>query len=165
MKKWIITLIAGYAAGLAVAMKFRKDAWTSKIPSVAGESKVEGFISEVVDIHRVAFDEAKKFFDEHLDDVDDFESLKGKVEKVVAGYIPEIENRIQSITAEWDIRKKAVLDLIEKSYGEKQAFLLNAYAKAERFVDTGSSILKSWTAEITKKLDAAYEKLKKDSQV
>ena len=61
---------------------------------------MEGFISEVVDIHRVAFDEAKKFFDEHLDDVDDFESLKGKVEKVVAGYIPEIENRIQSITAE-----------------------------------------------------------------
>ncbi len=164
MKKWLLTLIAGYAAGLAIAMKFRKDAWTSKMPAEWKNVTVEGFISEVVDIHRVAFDEAKKFFDDHLDDVTDFESLKIKVEKTIAGYIPEIEAKIQSLTLEWEARKQAALDLIEKSYGEKQAFLLNAYAKAERFVDTGSSILKSWTADITKKLDESYEKIKKDSQ-
>ncbi len=76
-------------------MKFRKDAGTSKMPAESKDTTVEGFISEVVDIHRVAFDEAKKFFDEHLEDVTDFESLKVKVEKTIAGYIPEIEGKIQ----------------------------------------------------------------------
>lgn len=165
MKKWLLTLIAGYAAGLAIAMKFRKDQWTSKLSTQTPEKGVEGFIHEVVDIHRVAFDEAKKFFDEHLGDVTDFDSLKGKVERVVASFIPEIQTQIDTLNAEGDAKKQEALDLIEKSYGEKQAFLQTAHARAERFIDSGSDILKSWIAEVTKKLDAAYEKLKKDSQV
>lgn len=165
MKKWLLTLVAGYAAGLAIAMKFRKDKGTSQLPTDTKESKVEDFITEVVDIHRSAFDEAKKFFDDHLDDVNDFEGLKLKVENVIAGFIPEIQSKINSITAQGEAKKQEVLNLIEKSYGEKQAFLQNAQAKAERFVDTGSDVLKSWTAEVTKKLDAAYEKLKNDSQI
>ncbi len=113
----------------------------------------------------MAFDEAKKFFDEHLGDVTDFDSLKGKVERVVASFIPEIQTQIDTLNAEGDAKKQEALDLIEKSYGEKQAFLQTAHARAERFIDSGSDILKSWIAEVTKKLDAAYEKLKKDSQV
>lgn len=146
-------------------MKFRKDSGKSKLPSETGESKMEDFISEVVDIHRTAFDEAKKFFDDHLDDVTDFDGLKAKVENVIAGFIPEIQAKINAISAQGDAKKQEVLNLIEKSYGEKQAFLQNAQAKAERFVDVGSDTLKSWVADITHKLDAAYEKLKSDSQV
>jgi hypothetical protein len=58
-----------------------------------------------------------------------------------------------------------VLDLIEKSYGEKQALLQNAQARAERFVEAGSDTIQSWISEVTKKLDTAYEKAKSDSQV
>lgn len=165
MKKWFLTLLAGYAAGLAVAMKFRKDAWASKLAPSTSEDSIEGFITEVVDIHRVAFDEAVKFFDDHLDDVTDFDSLKSKVEKVIAGFIPEIQTKIDTLNAEGNAKKQEALNLIEKSYGEKQAFLQTAHARAERFVDGGSGLLKSWVTDVTKKLDAAYEKLKKDSQV
>lgn len=164
MKKWLFTLLAGYAAGLAVAMKFRKDAGASKLPADTKDTTVEGFISEVVDIHRVAFDEAKKFFDEHFEDVNDFASLQAKVEGIIAGFIPEIESKVQALSAKGDEKKKMALDLIEKAYGEKQAFLQNAQAKAERFVDTGSDVLQSWIAEATKKLDTAYEKLKNETQ-
>ncbi len=164
MKKWLLTLFAGYAAGIAIAMKFRKDKAKENPNLVPADSSVEGFISEVVDIHRVAFDEAKKFFDEHFDDVTDFDSLKSKVEKVIAGFIPEIQSKVQTLEGQGEVKKQEVLDLIEKSYGEKQAFLQTAHARAERFVDEGSDTLKSWIAEITKKLDIAYEKLKNDSQ-
>lgn len=164
MKKWLLTLLAGYAAGLAVAMKFRKDKWTSKLTSWTPEDSVEGFINEVVDIHRVVFDEAVKFFDDHLDDVTDFDALKSKVEKVISEFIPEIQTKIDTLNAEGEAKKQEALDLIEKSYGEKQAFLQTAHARAERFVDGGSAFLKSWVTEVTRKLDAAYEKLKKDTQ-
>lgn len=165
MKKWLITLLAGYAAGLAIAMKFRKDQWTSKLSTETPDKWVEGFISEVVDIHRVAFDEAVKFFDDHLDDVTDFDTLKSKVERVISGFIPEIQTKIDTLNAEGEAKKQEALDLIEKSYGEKQAFLQTAHARAERFVDRGSDLLKSWVSDLTKKLDAAYEKLKKDTQI
>lgn len=165
MKKWLITLAAGYLAGLAVALKFRKDAGTSKLPADTKDTTVDGFISEVVDIHKVAFDGAKKFFDEHLDDVKDFDSLKAKIDKMIAGFLPEIQWRIEALKSDGEARKQEVLDLIEKSYGEKQALLQNAQAKAERFVESGSDVIQWWIAEVTKKLDTAYEKAKSDSQV
>lgn len=142
-------------------MKFRKD---KKIPKKSAvdstESKVEDFITEVVDIHRSAFDEAKKFFDDHFEDVNDFDSLKSKVEQVLSGFIPEIQSKIENLSAQGEAYKQEALNLIEKAYGEKQAFLQNAQARAERFVDTSSDVLKSWISEATKKLDDAYEKLK-----
>ena len=95
-------------------MKFRKDQWTSKLSTETPDKWVEGFISEVVDIHRVAFDEAVKFFDDHLDDVTDFDTLKSKVERVISGFIPEIQTKIDTLNAEGEAKKQEALDLIEK---------------------------------------------------
>ncbi len=56
----LFTLLAGYAAGLAVAMKYRKDAGKSKIDtSTDNTSKFNSFIDEVVDIHKTAFADVK----------------------------------------------------------------------------------------------------------
>lgn len=52
----LFTLLAGYAAGLAVAMKYRKDNGTSKLdPVIPAKTKLNSFIDEVVDIHKTAY--------------------------------------------------------------------------------------------------------------
>lgn len=56
----LFTLLAGYAAGLAVAMKYRKDNGTSKLENTLNnKSKLDSFIDEVVDIHKTAFADVK----------------------------------------------------------------------------------------------------------
>ncbi len=56
----LFTLLAGYAAGLAVAMKYRKDNGTSKLENTENKkSKLDSFIDEVVDIHKTAFADVK----------------------------------------------------------------------------------------------------------
>ena len=56
----LFTLLAGYAAGLAVAMKYRKDKGISKLENtVNNKSKLDSFIDEVVDIHKTAFADVK----------------------------------------------------------------------------------------------------------
>ncbi len=56
----LFTLLAGYAAGLAIAMKYRKDSGKSKISTThADDSKLNSFIEEVVDIHKTAFADVK----------------------------------------------------------------------------------------------------------
>ena len=76
----LFTLLAGYAAGLAVAMKYRKDNGTSKLDTESpNTSKLNSFIDEVVDIHKTAFADVKSFVNENFDDVDNFDDLKSKV--------------------------------------------------------------------------------------
>ena len=56
----LFTLLAGYAAGLAVAMKYRKDNGSSKLNTEnQNPSKLNAFIDEVVDIHKTAFADVK----------------------------------------------------------------------------------------------------------
>jgi hypothetical protein len=54
----LFTLIAGYAAGLAVAMKYRKDAGTSKLTTPT-KSTIDSFFDEIVDIHKSVFADVK----------------------------------------------------------------------------------------------------------
>jgi hypothetical protein len=56
----LLTLLAGYAAGLAVAMKYRKDSGKSKLSTIhEDDSKLNSFIEEVVDIHKTAYADVK----------------------------------------------------------------------------------------------------------
>jgi hypothetical protein len=82
MKK-LLTLAAGYAAGLAVAMKYRKDHGTSKLATDPSRSKVDAFIDEVVDIHKTAYGDAREYVTTNLEDVKDMGDLKTKVVDVV----------------------------------------------------------------------------------
>jgi hypothetical protein len=76
----LITLLAGYAAGLAVAMKYRKDNGISKMTdAVTGKSKLDTFIDEVVDIHKSAFADVRGLVGETFADVDNFDDLQSRV--------------------------------------------------------------------------------------
>ena len=146
-----------------MALRYRKDATPSVTPVTSG-SRTEDLFNTIIDIHRDAFDAAKKMFDEHLGEVKDFDSLKAKVESLIGGFIPEIESQITALKAQSETSKQAILDMIEKTYGEKQALLQNAQAKAERFVDAGSDTITQWISNVRNTLDSAYEKLKRDNQ-
>lgn len=75
----LLTLLAGYAAGLAVAMKYRKDNGTSKLNDVdATKTKLNSFIDEVVDIHKTAYADVKGFISENFDDIENFDDLQKK---------------------------------------------------------------------------------------
>lgn len=91
----LITLLAGYAAGLAVAMKFRKDAGTSKPDPT--KSKMDNIIDEIVDIHKTAYTEVKGFVTTQFDDVEDFDSLKAKASSLLDSFTTEAEELIASL--------------------------------------------------------------------
>ncbi len=89
MKK-LFTLLAGYAAGLAVAMKYRKDAGTSKLQTANGtKAGLDSFIDEVVDIHKSAFEDLKGVVSSGFEEIQDFEGLKTKVTSLVDTYATE----------------------------------------------------------------------------
>lgn len=109
MKK-LFTLVAGYAVGLAVAMKYRKDHGKSKLASDATQSKFDGFINEVVDIHKSAYGDAKEYVETNLEDVKDFDTLKSKVSTKMSGLADEAETFITSLKEKGIEKKEALVD-------------------------------------------------------
>jgi hypothetical protein len=72
-------------------MKYRKDAGTSKLPKDTSKSNLDSILEEVVDIHKTAFADVKKFITSELADVNDFDSLKLKVESMIETGTKEVE--------------------------------------------------------------------------
>lgn len=156
----LLTLVAGYVAGLAVAMKYRKDAGTSKLPSDVKKSTLDNFLEEVVDIHKDVFVDAKKLFETHFGDVKDFEGLKTKIESLIATFSTEVEERIQSLKSEWEAKKTEVESIVEWAYQEKIALLEEAKSRALSFAGSALDTVEPWIAEARKTLDATYKKTK-----
>jgi hypothetical protein len=94
----IITLLAGYAAGLAVAMKYRKDAGTSTLTHRdPNTSRLDSFIDEIVGIHKSAFADIKSVVSITFEEVDDFDTLKARVNTLIEGFAQEVEGQIDKI--------------------------------------------------------------------
>lgn len=95
MKK-ILALLGTYATGMAVAMKLRKDKGTSKLAKDTKNSTLENVIDEIVDIHKMAYNDVKNFVTPLFDDVKDFEGLKTRV----SGMIDEFGAKLEVAFAE-----------------------------------------------------------------
>jgi hypothetical protein len=96
----LISLIAGYAAGIAVAMKYRKNSGTSKLPEDVKKSTFNNIVEEVVDIHRDVFDDAKKLFESQFGEVHSLEDLKAKIESVIDTFASEAQTKLDSLKSE-----------------------------------------------------------------
>ena len=96
----LITLIAGYAAGLAVAMKYRKGTGASKLPEDVKKSTFNNIVDEVVDIHRDVFVDAKNLFESKFGEVHSLDDLKTKIEAVIDSFTSEVETKLDSIKSE-----------------------------------------------------------------
>ncbi len=156
----LLTLVAGYVAGLAVAMKYRKDTGASKLPEDIKKSTLNNIISEVVDIHRDVFVDAKKLYESHFGEIHDFEWLKTKIESLIASFSTEVESRIDEIKAEWEAKKTEAQSILEWAYTEKVALLEEAKSRAMKMAGMALDTVEPWIADARKKLDATYKKTK-----
>jgi F0F1-type ATP synthase membrane subunit b/b' len=160
MKK-LLTLLAGYAAGLTVAMKYRKDAGTSKLATKdPTKSKFDNFIDEVVDIHKSAFSDIQSAVTRMWDDVEDFDGLKAKVMELVESAGTEIEEKIATLRDAGNAKTEELLALADEKFAEKEATLEKAREKALTLSDVAHDTLSELLTEARKKLNTAHKKIK-----
>ena len=153
MKK-LITLLAWYAAWLAVAMKYRKDAGKTKADPT--KSTLDNFIDEVVDMHKTAYDEVKGFLASHFDDVEDFDGLKTKAASLLDSFSSEADELITSLMDKGNIGKETIMKKVESLYTEKETIIESARNKGMTFADVAHDTLISWIDEAKSKLSEAH---------
>lgn len=168
----IISLLAGYAAGLAIATKYKKA--TSKIKKAVDptKSKLDLFIEEIVDLHKNAFEDIKSTVSTTFEDVEDFDGLKTKLTSLVDTFSDEFETKLADISGNADEKKEKAIDWLETIYTKYKTTLLNAKKKAAEFsgdatenmedvvTHAEAAIEKKYTST-KKKLEAAVKKVTK----
>jgi gas vesicle protein len=161
MKKWLFTLLAGYAAGLAIAMKYRKQSGESKLESAdPTKTKLDTFIDEVVDIHKTAFDDIKGVVMTTFDDVHDFDWLKVKLTTLVEGFSSEAEAKIAELKTQGEEKKTEAITFLDSFYESKKESIEHAKTRASGFADVAHDTLDTLLTEAKSKLDTAYATLK-----
>jgi uncharacterized coiled-coil protein SlyX len=156
----LITLLAGYAAWLAVAMKYRKDAGTSKVEADPNKSKMDSIIDEIVDIHKTAFADIKSAVSVTWEEVEDFDTLKGKVEAMADGFATDLEAKVTELRATGTAKKDELLAHLDTALADKEAAIESARTKALAFGDVALDTLDTFLADARKKLTAAHKKIK-----
>ena len=156
----LITLLAWYAAWLAVAMKYRKDAGTSKIETDPTKSKLDSIINEIVDIHKSAYADIKSTVTATWEEVEDLEWLKSKVMSMVDGFSTEVEAKITELKTKWEINAEVLTKTIDDTLIEKEANIESARTKALTFADGALDSVDWFLTDAKKKLSLAHKKLK-----
>ncbi len=159
MKKWLFTLLAGYAAGLAIAMKYRKDQGTSKLEADTSKTTIDSLINEVVDIHKTAYHDVKGFVSSNFSDVKDFEGLKGKIEAMMEDFMTEV-NTVVAAAQDWtDEQKTAAKAEIDTIFDKKSALIEEAKERGSTFTDTTADVISGWLDEAKGKLEKTRTKI------
>lgn len=156
----LITLLAWYAAWLAVAMKYRKDAGTSKIETDPNKSKLDSIINEIVDIHKSAYADIKSTVTATWEEVEDLEWLKSKVMSMVDGFSTEVEAKITELKTKWETNVEVLTKTIDDTLIEKEANIESARTKALTFADGALDSVDWFLTDAKKKLSLAHKKLK-----
>lgn len=147
-----------YTAGLAIAMKLRKDSGKSKLNSRdPKKSTLDKVIDEVKDIHVTAYNEVKKTFAYHFEDVQDFESLKSKLSQMIDTSTEEVNHLIEKIKDTHEEKRAILVHQIEDIYQKKEELIEEARKKAFSFADIAGNTINSWMDEIKTKLSAEHE--------
>lgn len=156
----LLTLLAGYAAGLTVAMKYRKDAGTSKLGTDPNKSKMDAFIDEIVDIHKSAYADIKSTVTATWEEVEDIDGLKTKVMTMVDGFVAEVEEKITELKTRGEVQTEVLEKTIDSSLAEKEAAIESARGRALILADGAMEGVDTFLTEATKKLRTAHKKLK-----
>lgn len=153
----LFTLLAGYAAGLAVAMKYRKDNGTSKLDTTApAKEKFNSFLEEVVDIHKTAFADVKGFMKENFDDVQNFDDLQKKVSGIVSGFASQLESHLENAKNTGITKKDELLKIASDFYASHEATLETAKSKAASFTNIPEETIDSWLNTAREEITSAY---------
>lgn len=164
MKKFLTVLAAGYAIGVGLLMKKRKDEGKSKLADDASKTTLENVVDEIVDLHKTAFKDFKKFIHTNFDDVNDLDTLKDRVEQMANDFkfhaekwMNETKNNSQEV---YESTKK----FAEESYERAKVSLQKAEEKAKTLGMDLKASSADFLDEAKAKIDAAYLKLKEKYQ-
>ncbi|MBC7503678.1 hypothetical protein H7169_01805 [Candidatus Gracilibacteria bacterium] len=156
----LFTLVAGYIAGLAIAMKYRKDNGTSKLDSLNPlKSKLDTFIDEVVDIHRTVLSDVKEFTKDNFDDVDNFDDLQKRVSNIVGEFSSTLEGHIENAKKAGITKKNELMKVAKAFYSKNESTLESAKSRAALFTGISESTIDSWIATVHTELSNAYDRV------
>lgn len=156
----LFTLLAGYAAWLAVAMKYRKDKGISKLTDIAtGKSKVDSFIDEIVDIHKSAFSDVKSFARENFDDVENFDDLQKKVSTFVWEFSSGLDSQIETAKKTGIVKKDELMNMAKEFYSSHEKTLISAKKKAASFAGISEDTIDTWLDGAHREITKAYKKI------
>lgn len=158
--KGLFTVALGYVAGLAVAMKYRKESGQSKLDQENG-SRLDAFLDEVVDIHRSAFRDVSTRVDTFLDGVENLDDLRAKIQPMIEKLPEELEAKFGSIARISQEKRDEAKAYLDEIYARKQEHLETAKEKASHFADIAHDQATTLLADSKKKLDTSYRSLKK----
>ncbi len=153
----LFTLIAGYAVGLAVAMKYRKEAGTLKMDTK--QSKLNSFIDEVVDIHKTAFGDMKGFVKENFENIENFDDLQSQVSGMISDFSWSLESRMEDAKKAGIIKKDELLWIAQEFYKTHEVTLNAAKSKAASFTGISEDTIDVWLKNARTELMAAYTKI------
>lgn len=160
MKKSIFTALAGYAAGLAIAMKLRKDKGTSKLAGDAKSTTFGNVVDEIVDIHKSAYHEVKSFIETTFDDVKDVDGLKTKVAQMTEEFTQKAEHYLEDIKDGAEDKKAEAVKFLEDLYAKANVALKKGEEKAKVFGEEGEEKAKTLIADAQTKVEESYKTLK-----
>ncbi len=156
----LFTLVAGYFAGLAIAMKYRNNTGISKLKSIdPTKSKLDTFIEEIIDIHRTAYSDVKEFAKDNFDDIDNFEDLQKKISGMVSDFSGTLEGHMEDAKEIGITKKDELLKIAQAFYARNESKLLSAKHKAASFSGIPESTIDGWLLEAQKQLKIAYSNI------
>jgi ElaB/YqjD/DUF883 family membrane-anchored ribosome-binding protein len=155
----LITLLAGYAAGLAVAMKYRGN---NTSPDATDKTKVDAFIDDVVDIHKSAYTGVKKFVATNFDDVHDMESLKTKAGSLLDSAKTEAEALIVSLQEKGIEKKEAIESEVDALFAEKEKVINAAQARGSDFAEDATETVTSWIDTAKARLQSVRDSIREN---
>lgn len=160
----LLTLVAGYVAGLAIATKYKSQTSKSKKTVDPTKSKLDLFIDDMVDLHKSAFADIKNtVHTSFFDDVKDFPTFKSRLTSLADTFSDEFESRLVDISGNAEEKKTQAIDWLESLYTKYTTTLTTAREKASTFVDGTTEnvedIVATTEADIHKTYSSAKKKL------
>lgn len=162
MKKKNLCLLAlGYLGGIAVAMKYsKKNATETKKAIEKSGNFWDVFVDNVVSIHK----EIYSYFEQKISSEENkklIEEYKNKAIEEVEKFKKEATSKLEELKKAWISKKWELEKELKKIYDDRQKYLDKALELWEEYADEAVIIGKKYLDEWKKKLDKAFEDIKK----
>lgn len=149
-----------YAAGVAMAMKKRKDDGTSKLAQDAKKSTLENVVDEIVEIHKNAYNDARKFVVDNFSDVKDFDGFKARVADLSKNFAEIVEQKFDDVKDSSEDKIELAKKFLEENYEKAKISLKNAEEKVKTFGEENKENAEKMIAEAKVKIEGQYNKMK-----
>lgn len=160
-KKNLCLLVLGYLGGIAIAMKYsKKNATETKKAIEKSGNFWDVFVENIVSIHK----EIYTYFEQKISSEENrklLEDYKNKAIEEVEKFKKEAQNKLEELKEKWISKKTEVEKELKKIYDNRQKYLDKAMELGEEYADEALEKTKEYLAEWRKRLDSAFDEMKK----